>query len=143
MPRIEYRVPCPTCEETKSFNAKMCMECWKLRRRGSGSSAWKGGRRIGTDGYVELTGHHDHPNAMRRGQISEHTKVMSDHLGRPLRQGETVHHRNGVRHDNRIENLELWSKSHPPGQRVVDKIAWAIEFLGQYGYRCEGPLDVA
>ena len=62
-------------------------------------------------------------------QIAEHRVVMEQMLGRPLREGENVHHVNGLRWDNRPENLELWSKKQPPGQRVVDKVAWAIEFL--------------
>lgn len=75
-----------------------------------------------------------HPNVQANGQILEHIYVMSEHLGRPLHKGETVHHINGDRLDNRIENLELWHRSHPSGQRVEDKIAWCIEFLSQYRY---------
>lgn len=93
---------------------------------------------IRKDGYVFLS-RRDHPNSMKNGHISEHILIMSNHLKRPLKKGESVHHKNGVRDDNRIENLELWNKSQPPGQRVEDKIKWAKEFLHQYGYKVYDP----
>ena len=67
------------------------------------------------------------------GFIYEHRHVMQEHIGRMLESHETVHHLNGNRADNRLENLELWSSSHPPGQRVEDKIRWAKQFLALYG----------
>lgn len=90
-------------------------------------------------GYVLVrVGHGRGRNALRY----EHDVLMEELLGRPLLPGETVHHCNTVRDDNRTGgpldanfrsgNLQLWTKSQPAGGRVVDKIAWAVELLEQY-----------
>lgn len=64
----------------------------------------------------------------------QHRLIMEKHLGRPLLKSENVHHINGIKNDNRIENLELWTKAQPSGQRLEDKLKWAEEFLTLYGY---------
>lgn len=84
------------------------------------------------DGYV-LVYLPEHPNARKGGDLAEHTLVMSESLGRPLLPGETVHHKNGIRDDNRPENLELWAHMQPHGQRVEDLLAFAREVLNRYG----------
>jgi hypothetical protein len=76
-------------------------------------------------GYVRLS-------MGRNKDIYEHRFVMEKHLGRALLPFENVHHINGIKTDNRIENLELWSTSQPCGQRVKDKIKWAEELLALY-----------
>ena len=95
-------------------------------------------RQVTEGGYIRLFVGKGHPGSTGTGHILEHRKVMQDVLGRPLTKDENVHHVNGVRDDNRLENLELWSHSQPCGQRVEDKIRWAREFLELY----EGSLPM-
>lgn len=85
------------------------------------------------EGYRVVVVDKDHPEADRRGYAKEHRVVMVKVLGRPLLPGENVHHINGVKDDNRPENLELWVISQPSGQRVADQVAWAKMILERYG----------
>lgn len=73
----------------------------------------------------------------KRQRVFAHRLAMEHRLGRALRPDEDVHHINGDKADNRDENLELWSTSHPKGQRVADLVAWARDILARY----EGELD--
>lgn len=88
--------------------------------------------RVTKQGYVH-TWYPDHPAAFGEGWVITHRLVMEQHIGRPLRDGETVHHKNGKRGDNRIENLELWASYQPSGQRVKDLAQDARRLLALYG----------
>ncbi len=84
------------------------------------------------DGYVFIYKPR-HPNSDKKNYVAEHVFIMSEHLGRPLLKGEIVHHKNGIRNDNRLENLDLRIKNrHPNGQSVNDLIPYWIEMLKRY-----------
>jgi HNH endonuclease len=75
----------------------------------------------------------EHPRAGNGGYVFEHILIMEELLGRHLLPEETVHHRNGVRDDNRPHNLELWVRPQPSGIRASDAVAWAKEILERFG----------
>lgn len=83
------------------------------------------GFRFTGDGYVELF-LPSYPFSKKSGYVLEHRYVMEQYLGRPLAKHENVHHKNGVRNDNRLENLELWIRPQPTGQRVEDLLDWVV-----------------
>lgn len=91
-------------------------------------------------GYV-ITYKKDHPNSRSTGCLLKHVLVMSEHIGRPIKANENVHHINGVRDDNRIENLELWHRGQCSGQRLHEKLEWSKKFLEEYGYTVTAPED--
>lgn len=114
-------------------NAIRCQPCYAAMAVRENHPNWKGGRSVAKDGYVVISGNVGHPRARgSANNVSEHTLVMESIIGRHLLPHETAHHKNGQRDDNRPENLELWSTHQPPGQRVSDKVAWAIELLRTY-----------
>jgi hypothetical protein len=73
-----------------------------------------------------------HPRAGRSPYVFEHILVAEELLGRYLVEGESVNHRNGIRDDNRAENLELWTRPQPSGIRVSDAIEWARRIYELY-----------
>lgn len=78
------------------------------------------GNRNGSSGYVYLS--------VRKRLYAAHRLVLEKKLGRPLERFESPHHKNGRRDDNRPENLELWVKPQPAGQRVEDLVSWVVEY---------------
>ena len=76
---------------------------------------------------------------LRWVQEAQHRVIMEEHLGRKLMAHENVHHINGMRGDNRVENLEIWNTSQPAGQRIYQKLDWAKSLLESYGYTVNEP----
>jgi hypothetical protein len=120
---------------SKQRKSRTCGDC--RPNGGVHNGAWKGGRTTHRAGYVLLRSP-GHPRATPdRPYAFEHILVMEQTLGRYLHRTETVHHRNGVKDDNRPGNLELWVRPQPTGIRASDAIEWAIELLERYGYSVE------
>lgn len=113
-----FRTGHPNPEGPIKRSSKRVLEDW---------TTWT--RHLTHNGYVMRT----YIRGSLRINTMEHRLTMGDHLGRDLESHEEVHHINGVRDDNRLENLELWSTSQPKGQRIEDKLAWAYEIIRLYG----------
>ena len=96
-------------------------------------------RRKTKDGYVYIAIPQDDPafcwftrtTTKKMIQVAEHRWVMAKRLGRPLLRGELVHHVDGVRHHNKIENLEIWVNGHPYGQSLRDVVIAYLRDLSE------------
>jgi len=123
--------------ERNAERALMCMAHYQRVQTHRDPMAYKPirvnkGRHYHKTGYIVIPAK-GHANGNAAGSIMEHIKIMSEHLGRPLQKNENVHHRNGIRDDNRIENLELWTRHQPTGTRVRDLIIFARKIIKDYG----------
>lgn len=122
---MQVRRTCSLCGGKKNFYALSCRKCSVpkkplLGRRGPDHPAWKGGQDTDRDGYVR-TYAPDHPWPRRNGYVREHIRVMELRLGRRIRPGEIVHHRDHDRRNNALENLELMTHSqHSKHHRRLD-----------------------
>jgi len=115
----------------------LCSSHWRQRHKGRELSPIRKKAPDGS-GWIDEDGYH------KFGKKAAHHLVMERHLNRHLRADETVHHINGIRTDNRIENLELWVKrQQPAGQRVSDRIEDAVAILELYApHLLKGTADM-
>lgn len=123
-------------ERKETYCSRKCSneitaEKHRTSRLGEKNANWKGGKTINPQGYVVINNAKNHTINPKK-QAKEHRIVMEKKLNRPLFKNEMIHHKNGNRQDNRIENLEIWIKGHPWGQRVEDVIPWCIKILKRY-----------
>ena len=124
---------CVDCDKPCSHGSTRCIQCSKQRQRMILKKS-PDYRFVNYQGYVHVT-----DDEGRR--VLEHRLVMAKHLGRPLKKGETVHHMNGIRDDNSIENLELWTGDHPCGVRVKDLKEWCIKWLAKYDIKVQEVIN--
>ncbi len=127
----QQKTPCEKCGTLNGRKYKKCINC----HNGSGENSprWRGGVVYHKKGY-KMIASPGHPARMdsRHSYVFEHILVMEGMLGRYLLPYEKVHHLNGVRDDNRPENLELWCKPQPVGIRAFDAVKWAQDVLELY-----------
>jgi hypothetical protein len=141
----QYIVTCPDCGEErilvrpvygKRRGSELCKTCSGKRGRemyptptGDKSFAWKGGRRIDGYGYVKVH-KKEHPFADSTGYVREHLYVAAEFYGVDYvrENGGTVHHINGDKQDNRIENLHVCT-SEQNRQYTVDLLQIAYELV--------------
>jgi len=100
-------------------------EVASLRMSGKNNPFWNGGKTINKRGYIEIK------FGENRGKL-EHRILYEQYYGIKLKKHQNIHHINGIKSDNRIENLELWDTSQPGGQKIEDKIKFYFKLVEEY-----------
>ena len=125
------KVKCTNCDgfcykwkyliKKSNFCSRSCANSYNSK--GNKNNFWNGGKSINCNGYVCIHSP-NHPFKNNRGYVFEHRLVMEKHLGRYLVPEEKVHHINGIKTDNRIENLKLFKNEseHQQHHRKFDKL---------------------
>lgn len=130
--------PCQECGKpflAQPYRNVVCCstECSRRARAVTSKRNPDGWYKMKHGGYMRRA----RPNGTGRGHGStelQHRYLMEQHLGRSLHKYENVHHKNGVKDDNRLENLEVWITRQPKGQRPEDTDEWAEAWLRSRGY---------
>ena len=116
---------CPVCGGRKGVASQKCNTCWAKTRKREGHPRWQGGRNFSRrDGYITIL----LPSGKR---MLEHRFVLEEKMGRPLKPSEIGHHLNGVRDDNRPENLVAIPRSFHPSNTFVEALQARIRQLEQ------------
>ena len=120
--------PCRICGGLRQRKSKVCKKCYFKSKQYPYSQK----KHKSKDGYLYVY-YKTHPYADKSGRVLEHRLIFEKKLGRHLLPFESVHHKNTIRDDNRIDNLELWTGIQPTGARVKDLVEWAKKILKLYG----------
>ncbi|MFW5794345.1 MAG: HNH endonuclease [Bacillota bacterium] len=127
-----YRCLCHCGSEFKTLEYNICLE--SISSCGCGKPV-----NPGEDGEIKKINNFvyiykpNHPNCGKDGWMYYHIYLYSQYLGRAIKREENVFHKNGLTEDNRIENLELWSKAIlPEERRVEDMIRFCVDYLSEY-----------